>query len=133
MYILLFFFFKQKTAYEMRISDWSSDVCSSDLGIPQAARYSPCSLRTSSATVGMSSIRPTPCPPPQTSRHGVLPSGNSLTPGGGGRFSGSRPIRPKDPLSPLAGLPFPVDVKMTDRQCVVKGKRVSIRLDLVGS
>src|SRR3546814_7305012 len=34
---LWFFFFKQKTAYEMRISDWSSDVCSSDLrfqGIP---------------------------------------------------------------------------------------------------
>src|SRR3546814_2273404 len=27
-----FFFFKQTTAYEMRISDWSSDVCSSDLG-----------------------------------------------------------------------------------------------------
>src|SRR3546814_10491310 len=27
----LFFFFKQKTAYELRISDWSSDVCSSDL------------------------------------------------------------------------------------------------------
>src|SRR3546814_18625091 len=30
---VLFFFFKQKTAYEMRISDWSSDVCSSDLAI----------------------------------------------------------------------------------------------------
>src|SRR3546814_17872528 len=30
---LIFFFFKQKTAYEMRISDWSSDVCSSDLDI----------------------------------------------------------------------------------------------------
>src|SRR3546814_9539528 len=29
--VLVFFFFKQKTAYEMRISDWSSDVCSSDL------------------------------------------------------------------------------------------------------
>src|SRR3546814_17329249 len=29
---MCFFFFKQKTAYEMRISDWSSDVCSSDLG-----------------------------------------------------------------------------------------------------
>src|SRR3546814_3141991 len=28
------FFFKQKTAYEMRISDWSSDVCSSDLALP---------------------------------------------------------------------------------------------------
>src|SRR3546814_7722114 len=33
----VFFFFKQKTAYEMRISDWSSDVCSSDLdGAPAA-------------------------------------------------------------------------------------------------
>src|SRR3546814_9448717 len=31
MVFVLFFFFKQKTAYEMRISDWSSDVCSSDL------------------------------------------------------------------------------------------------------
>src|SRR3546814_2126041 len=30
-HVVLFFFFKQKTAYEMRISDWSSDVCSSDL------------------------------------------------------------------------------------------------------
>src|SRR3546814_6240308 len=30
-WFLFFFFFKQKTAYEMRISDWSSDVCSSDL------------------------------------------------------------------------------------------------------
>src|SRR3546814_10104446 len=29
--MLCFFFFKQKTAYELRISDWSSDVCSSDL------------------------------------------------------------------------------------------------------
>src|SRR3546814_6882298 len=29
--VIMFFFFKQKTAYEMRISDWSSDVCSSDL------------------------------------------------------------------------------------------------------
>src|SRR3546814_8732837 len=31
MFLYFFFFFKQKTAYEMRISDWSSDVCSSDL------------------------------------------------------------------------------------------------------
>src|SRR3546814_4332619 len=36
----LFFFFKQKTAYEMRISDWSSDVCSSDL----YDRYPVCDL-----------------------------------------------------------------------------------------
>src|SRR3546814_18381572 len=37
MFLCFFFFFKQKTAYEMRISDWSSDVCSSDLGV---ARHS---------------------------------------------------------------------------------------------
>src|SRR3546814_8408183 len=34
---IVFFFFKQKTAYEMRISDWSSDVCSSDLPDPPVA------------------------------------------------------------------------------------------------
>src|SRR3546814_8829398 len=34
MWIVCVFFFKQKTAYEMRISDWSSDVCSSDLLLP---------------------------------------------------------------------------------------------------
>src|SRR3546814_7384116 len=35
---LFIFFFKQKTAYEMRISDWSSDVCSSDLGARRAEK-----------------------------------------------------------------------------------------------
>src|SRR3546814_3185153 len=35
--VCVVFFFKQKTAYEMRISDWSSDVCSSDLGEHQFA------------------------------------------------------------------------------------------------
>src|SRR3546814_8350646 len=36
--IIIFFFFKQKTAYELRISDWSSDVCSSDLDDPDLPR-----------------------------------------------------------------------------------------------
>src|SRR3546814_16598423 len=35
----VFFFFKQKTAYEMRISDWSSDVCSSDLPVALLHRH----------------------------------------------------------------------------------------------
>src|SRR3546814_4998089 len=39
--LCLFFFFKQKTAYEMRISDWSSDVCSSDLAADRAAGMAP--------------------------------------------------------------------------------------------
>src|SRR3546814_13310381 len=46
-----FFFFKQKTAYEMRISDWSSDVCSSDL-----SRNSPCRIPRPQPSV--SSSRP---------------------------------------------------------------------------
>src|SRR3546814_115480 len=43
-----FFFFKQKTAYEMRISDWSSDVCSSDLDHRLARRW--VSLRSTHPT-----------------------------------------------------------------------------------
>src|SRR3546814_1040044 len=38
---MTFFFFKQKTAYEMRISDWSSDVCSSDLADLRVAQFDP--------------------------------------------------------------------------------------------
>src|SRR3546814_4891503 len=42
--LFFFFFFKQKTAYEMRISDWSSDVCSSDLLPDRIVRHddAPC-------------------------------------------------------------------------------------------
>src|SRR3546814_9012841 len=46
--LMFFFFFKQKTAYEMRISDWSSDVCSSDLaaaidtGVVAPGRWATC-------------------------------------------------------------------------------------------
>src|SRR3546814_4368450 len=47
----LFFFFKQKTAYEIRISDWSSDVCSSDLGPRVSSGYrEPQSIEAPQAT-----------------------------------------------------------------------------------
>src|SRR3546814_8231008 len=46
-----FFFFKQKTAYEMRISDWSSDVCSSDLVPPIAISSTPTNAGNSPASV----------------------------------------------------------------------------------
>src|SRR3546814_6868348 len=42
LFVLFFFFFKQKTAYEMRISDWSSDVCSSDLKVGAFLRLDCC-------------------------------------------------------------------------------------------
>src|SRR3546814_16880569 len=63
-----FFFFKQKTAYEMRISDWSSDVCSSDLDLrlPGAALRRACGEL--SADRGRPRARPpaaAPAPLPQ--------------------------------------------------------------------
>src|SRR3546814_9145887 len=75
MYVMigfLFFFFKQKTAYEMRISDWSSDVCSSDLrGGKQSASIVRCrsSGRHSTTAPPLQPIRG--CrrlPPPTASR-----------------------------------------------------------------
>src|SRR3546814_6391757 len=50
--VLLFFFFKQKTAYEMRISDWSSDVCSSDLLDAVCARDSAKAARLMAEDLG---------------------------------------------------------------------------------
>src|SRR3546814_3971742 len=44
LYTFIVFFFKQKTAYEMRISDWSSDVCSSDLVVPMFAISTRCAM-----------------------------------------------------------------------------------------
>src|SRR3546814_4105421 len=49
---LCFFFFKQKTAYEMRISDWSSDVCSSDLVSQALFSQRPGRYRIDPAKVG---------------------------------------------------------------------------------
>src|SRR3546814_15485914 len=46
---MFFFFFKQKTAYEMRISDWSSDVCSSDLNPAAVAAAALCVRRAAVA------------------------------------------------------------------------------------
>src|SRR3546814_8416804 len=61
---MIFFFFKQKTAYEMRISDWSSDVCSSDLSSakqPEAAE-SPTAdqVRASPQALAPPAARPPP-------------------------------------------------------------------------
>src|SRR3546814_6832548 len=47
-----FFFFKQKTAYEMRISDWSSDVCSSDLSPRRDEQLGPGTRRRVSSRGG---------------------------------------------------------------------------------
>src|SRR3546814_1026559 len=56
-FFVFFFFFKQKTAYEMRISDWSSDVCSSDL-LSQRALHLP----TPDSVPAPYELQPCPCP-----------------------------------------------------------------------
>src|SRR3546814_17059776 len=50
--VVIVFFFKQKTAYEMRISDWSSDVCSSDLSKSAIDSSGRASSGSSSAPIG---------------------------------------------------------------------------------
>src|SRR3546814_5234552 len=52
------FFFKQKTAYEMRISDWSSDVCSSDLPTSTRPAVESGVVSAGSATKAMAHARP---------------------------------------------------------------------------
>src|SRR3546814_4728562 len=54
----LFFFFKQKTEYEMRISDWSSDVCSSDLNLLAYAWTGNVSRRRGEGFTVASGVRP---------------------------------------------------------------------------
>src|SRR3546814_17239248 len=58
------FFFKQKTAYEMRISDWSSDVCSSDLPTLHPALRLRRREDETTASYPKADSRPTQCPVP---------------------------------------------------------------------
>src|SRR3546814_10310069 len=58
MFVVFFFFFKQKTAYEMRISDWSSDVCSSDLRPDRPDRHARSPPRSKSVAQRVPSANP---------------------------------------------------------------------------
>src|SRR3546814_18483548 len=119
---MFFFFFKQKTAYEMRISDWSSDVCSSDLGqLPQGPH-----------SAGD--------PDRQGIRLGVVArlGGQGHCAAGCARRD-RRVLRAHPPLqSDRHGRTAPAVQGRrhrrlaTDRKSVVKGKSVSVRVDLGG-
>src|SRR3546814_14535762 len=104
--LVFVFFFKQKTAYEMRISDWSSDVCSSDL-------TDSCSLYTqSSLTADVAS---------------------NFFQGQQGDTSGQGPPATL-PSSDVYNTWTPTlqQFKQADRKSGVKGKRVSGRVNLGG-
>src|SRR3546814_5690629 len=101
-----FFFFKQKTAYEMRISDWSSDVCSSDL--PGAAQE-PLDYRAQGVGVaargrGRRTILSLPLsPPPQKNRSAPSHSSpDTPVPAGMSRLASTCPVRASICRSSLA-------------------------------
>src|SRR3546814_16174751 len=110
---MFFFFFKQKTAYEMRISDWSSDVCSSDLG-----RDLPRHLLRAARRHGAGAER-------RRHRHQLLLEvflhdrlAARLDGAAGGAAAPGRMPRP--------------ELLHLDRKSVVEGKRVSVSVDLGG-
>src|SRR3546814_11822190 len=101
--MLSFFFFKQKTAYDMRISDWSSDVCSSDLFRGTGTRIHRQSIRRLDGFFG----------------HCWL---SALFPDG--RAFGCLAYPPRSGESEYS--------YNEDRKSVVEGKSVSVRVDLGG-
>src|SRR3546814_11829942 len=98
-----FFFCKQKTAYDMRISDWSSDVCSSDLYSPNTYTFTKGQASTT-ATPTYSGGSPTSC-----TASPALPTGLNID----------------ATTCTISGTP-------TERKGVVQGKSVSGRVDLGG-
>src|SRR3546814_10248244 len=115
--IVVFFFFKQKTAYEMRISDWSSDVCSSDLA---PATASPLATDMASAPAVLAeadspaagtvtelfTTRPMqqPRPWPRAILPG-LPAQDAFTVGYGGMAQEQHPFHPFEPRVELQPAP----------------------------
>src|SRR3546814_11026373 len=104
------FFCKQKTAYEMRISDWSSDVCSSDLLATRVVSL--CSQPACSR--GDRSRRAVAACARLSQRQGVA----------------SWAAGPRDRAA--TARPAPTTRHRPDRKSVEEGKRVSVRVDLAG-
>src|SRR3546814_16449590 len=105
---IIVFFFKQKTAYEMRISDWSSDVCSSDLSGMGAITYT--DLNGSPLTAGGIGLA-------------VRSDGDIV--------AGSDGVVTIDTNGVISGDLEGISV-VKDRKSVVEGKSVSVRVDLGG-
>src|SRR3546814_11860971 len=101
----LVFFFKQKTAYELRISDWSSDVCSSDLRFRRTGKHGP-------ADGGEPRRRR-----PRDDRQRSEPRRRGRLRGDAWGASGERAGEPRAE-------------RRGDRKSVVEGKSVYVRVDL---
>src|SRR3546814_21152053 len=118
---LSFFFFKQKTAYDMRISDWSSDVCSSDLSCGAVAQMG--ERRVRNAKVRGSIPLSSTIPPHPVRIVPILPQAAGCV----RRLAvgSSRGRRCANPCCSSS-------LKPPDRKSVVSGTSVSVRVDLGG-
>src|SRR3546814_16288186 len=117
---MCFFCVKQKTAYEMRISDWSSDVCSSDLWPRPSTQPPHCCLRH--PTGKPPTARPPPCgnEPQIASARPVPPPARPASPG-----CGRQNLHPNNGGVQAAACLG----SAADRHSVVTGKSVSVRVD----
>src|SRR3546814_14965320 len=126
---MFFFFFKQKTAYELRISDWSSDVCSSDLPSRRSGRRSFRLSLSISATAGCVGFIYTS--PARTARAMIrlfkhyVPNAVLLL--------GLLDIILLLAAAELGWVIRAHQIDLADRKSVVEGKSVSVRVDLGGS
>src|SRR3546814_15121270 len=111
----MFFFFKQKTAYEVRISDWCSDVCSSDLMRAKAGLT--WSQSAGSACRPMASVMALNCAACGAALSAVAAGSNSTLKNGSESTTTIRPT--------ASGC-------RRDRNSGVSGKSVSVRVDLGG-
>src|SRR3546814_18125695 len=112
-----FFFFKQKTAYEMRISDWSSDVCSSDLLRRRAGRDYGCAAGPDDHAGAAGSRQPAVL---GRRRRGPALHRHRLSARGAAAQCAARALRRRGTCAP------------GDRKSVGEGKSVSVRVDLGG-
>src|SRR3546814_18849323 len=124
------FFFKQKTAYEMRISDWSSDVCSSDLDALGRIGF----RRSQSVAYRPSCADCSACVSVRVCAGEFVPSNSQ-----------KRNLRRNGDLVATACKPWATEEQYTllrsylasrhpaDRKSVVSGKSVYVRVDLGGS
>src|SRR3546814_14687664 len=133
--LFLFFFFKQKTAYEMRISDWSSDVCSSDLAA-QFARDEGGEGRLAGGAVAVAEHEvgaghgAVLAGGVAAGRHGVAVHVPDLAEAAV-RLVQRRRHRPVIRLpAALDAAAHLVDAEQADRKRVVQGQSVSVRVDL---
>src|SRR3546814_17765896 len=118
---VVFFFFKQKTAYEMRISDWSSDVCSSDLPVDgHFGRH----RRLAGAACAGAQLADRLC--------GVRRAGRGQRAGMAKVPPGHAGQRPADAESSRTFVRRASVHVESDRKSVGKGQGVSVRVDIGG-